>query len=82
MKIKIVGAVIIAALLVGCTPEEQAFMTGAAVGGVAGSALTTYHNGYHYYDHGYGYGYGYSAYYPSGPRYCYDAYHNGCAAYR
>ena len=42
------GVLLSALLLTGCTPQEQAFATGAAVGGIAGAALASYEHPYYY----------------------------------
>jgi len=62
------GALFLALMQTGCTPEEQAFATGAAVGGVAGVALASYDHPY-YYDRPY--------YYYRGRYYYGGHYHNG-----
>jgi hypothetical protein len=70
------GIAAIALLMQGCTPEQQAFAAGAAMGGIAGAALASYDHP-HYYDRPYYYyegRYYYGGYYRDG---CYR-YHNRC----
>ncbi len=71
-----ISAIAIAATIFainGCTPEQEAFAAGAAVGGVAGAAMASYDYP-HYYDRPY--------YYYNGHYYYGGYYRNGCYYYR